>query len=131
MTTVEHNLSYYLKCCFGGILSCGITHTSICPIDVVKCKKQTDPKFAKGVFEGLRKLKMKGQLTLGWFPTLLGYSVQGLGKFGFYEVFKDAYATLVGYERAVKYKNTVYLASSASAEFFADIMLCPFEATKI
>jgi len=60
MSKVEHNLSYYIKCCFGGILSCGITHTSICPIDVVKCKKQTQPDFAKSVFEGLSILKSRG-----------------------------------------------------------------------
>jgi hypothetical protein len=36
---IEHNVAYYLKCCFGGIMSCGLTHTAICPVDVVKCKK--------------------------------------------------------------------------------------------
>ena len=30
-------------------------------------------------------------LTKGWAPTAIGYSVQGLGKFGFYEVFKVIY----------------------------------------
>lgn len=37
--TIEHNFNYYIKCCFGGIMSCGLTHTAICPVDVVKCKK--------------------------------------------------------------------------------------------
>ena len=32
---------------------------------------------------------------------------------------------------AVRYKTWIYLAGSASAEFFADIGLCPFEAVKV
>ncbi len=35
-----HDLSYYLKCCVGGILSCGLTHTAIVPLDIVKCRMQ-------------------------------------------------------------------------------------------
>jgi len=34
--------------------------------------------------------------TIGWLPTLLGYSAQGFGKFGFYEMFKDVYKNLLG-----------------------------------
>ena len=35
----EHDLSYYAKCMMGGILACGLTHTAICPLDVVKCRR--------------------------------------------------------------------------------------------
>jgi hypothetical protein len=35
-------------------------------------------------------------LGKGWAPTLIGYSIQGLGKFGFYEVFKSIYANALG-----------------------------------
>ena len=35
-------------------------------------------------------------LGKGWAPTLVGYSMQGLCKFGFYEVFKIFYANLLG-----------------------------------
>lgn len=38
---------------------------------------------------------------------------------------------MVGEENAYKYKTWLYLAGSASAEFFADIALCPFEAVKV
>jgi solute carrier family 25 (mitochondrial phosphate transporter), member 3 len=38
---------------------------------------------------------------------------------------------VVGEDNAYKYKTSLYLAASASAEFFADIALCPFEAVKI
>ena len=29
---------YYGYCTVGGILSCGLTHTAVTPLDVVKCK---------------------------------------------------------------------------------------------
>jgi solute carrier family 25 phosphate transporter 3 len=37
----------------------------------------------------------------------------------------------VGEQNAYKYKTWLYLSASASAEFFADIALCPFEAVKV
>merc|ERR1712002_263399 len=70
-------------------------------------------------------------LARGWAPTMMGYSIQGLGKFGFYEVFKIFYSNLIGEENAYLWRTTMYLAASASAEFFADIGLCPFEAVKV
>ena len=70
-------------------------------------------------------------LTKGWAPTLIGYSLQGLGKFGFYEIFKNFYSGILGEENAYLYRTSLYLLSSASAEFFADIALAPWEATKV
>ncbi len=35
-----HDLSYYIKCVIGGALACGVTHTAIVPLDVVKCRRQ-------------------------------------------------------------------------------------------
>ena len=40
------------------------------------------------------------------------------------------YADMAGEELASKYQTLIFLAGSASAEFFADIALCPFEAVK-
>ena len=37
---IPHDASYYFKCMIGGVLSCGITHTVICPLDIIKCRKQ-------------------------------------------------------------------------------------------
>lgn len=31
---------YFALCGFGGILSCGITHTMVTPLDLVKCRLQ-------------------------------------------------------------------------------------------
>lgn len=35
-------------------------------------------------------------LAKGWAPTFIGYSMQGLCKFGFYEVFKILYGNMLG-----------------------------------
>ena len=40
-----HDMSYYQKCMLGGILSCGITHTLVCPLDIVKCRMQVSPGY--------------------------------------------------------------------------------------
>ncbi len=63
-------------------------------------------------------------------PTLFGYSAQGFGKFGFYEIFKDVYRRALG-ENAAKYQTIGFLTASACAEFIADIFLCPMEAVKV
>jgi solute carrier family 25 phosphate transporter 3 len=67
----------------------------------------------------------------GWAPTFFGYSAQGAFKYGGYEFFKKTYADMVGPENAHKYKTFLYLGASASAEFIADVALCPFEAIKV
>lgn len=126
-----HDASYYFKCMIGGSLACGLTHTAIVPLDVMKCKKQLDSSFCKGMGDGLSKVKANGHLTLGWSPTLIGYSLQGLGKFGFYEMFKDVYKKIVGEEKADQYKKVGWSIASGSAEIIADLFLCPWEATKL
>ena len=42
-SVVYGSTEYYLKCAFGGALSCGPTHTSVVPLDLVKCRIQVDP----------------------------------------------------------------------------------------
>lgn len=104
------------------------------PLDLVKTRRQVDSKLYKGNFEAWGKIYrgegVRGIFT-GWGPTFLGYSVQGGVKYGGYEFFKHFYSTIVGEENAAKNKTGLYLAASASAEFFADIGLCPFEAVKV
>jgi solute carrier family 25 phosphate transporter 3 len=125
---------YYALCGLGGILSCGITHTAIVPLDLVKCRIQVNPAKYKGIFSGFKTtIAEEGGrgLAKGWAPTAIGYSLQGLGKFGFYEMFKIMYADAIGEELAYQWRTAVYLAASASAEFFADMLLAPMEATKV
>jgi len=125
---------YYAACTFGGLLACGLTHTAVTPLDLVKCRRQVDEKMYKGNFEAWGKIGraegFRGIFT-GWSPTFFGYSAQGAFKYGGYEFFKKFYSDLAGEETAYRWKTTLYLAASASAEFFADIALCPFEAVKV
>jgi len=56
--------------------------------------------------------------------------MQGFGKFGFYEMFKDVYRSALG-ASADKYQTVGFLVSSACAEVIADVLLCPMEALKV
>ncbi|KAI0796018.1 mitochondrial carrier protein [Abortiporus biennis] len=131
---VPHDASYYTKCMFGGAVACGFTHAGITPLDVTKCNMQVNPGKFKGLVGGLKTISAeegaKG-LWKGFGPTFFGYSLQGLFKYGLYELFKDTYMNLAGEEASAKYKGAIWLAGSASAEFFADIALCPLEMTKV
>ncbi|XP_053248377.1 phosphate carrier protein, mitochondrial-like [Podarcis raffonei] len=126
--------TYLILCSLGGVVSCGATHTAVCPLDVVKCRMQVEPTRYRGLFQGLsltvQEEGMRG-LVKGWAPTAIGYSMQGLAKFGLYEYFKIYYSDLLGPEQAYLWRTSVYLAASASAEFFADIALSPMEAAKV
>ncbi|CCD22540.1 Mir1p NDAI_0A03830 [Naumovozyma dairenensis CBS 421] len=138
--TPSHNIpnysaSDYFKFAIAGAIGCGSTHSSLVPVDVVKTRIQLEPAvYNKGMIGSFRKIiadEGAGALMTGFGPTLLGYSVQGAFKFGGYEVFKKLSIDLIGYDNAVNYKNSVYMGSAAVAEFFADIALCPLEATRI
>ncbi|XP_032895266.1 phosphate carrier protein, mitochondrial isoform X2 [Amblyraja radiata] len=125
---------FYALCGFGGVLSCGLTHTAVVPLDLVKCRIQVDPGKYKSIFTGfsvtLKEDGVRG-LAKGWAPTFIGYSMQGLCKFGFYEIFKNVYSDLLSEENRYLWRTSLYLAASASAEFFADIALSPMEACKV
>lgn len=74
------------------------------PLDLVKCNAQTNPTVFPGAIAGIRVI-YSGQAThlgfgsgfsglaKGWAPTFIGYGIQGLCKFGFYEYFKSAATT--------------------------------------
>jgi len=128
-----YSSKYYIAGGIGGALSCGLTHMAVTPLDVVKCNMQTNsakyPSIGTG-FGLILKEQGFGGILKGWMPTLLGYSLQGACKFGLYEFFKKYYTDMAG-ENADAYKTAIFLAGSASAEFFADIALCPFEAVKV
>ena len=95
---------------------------------------QVDPTKYKGLGSSIKTLVAeegsKG-IWKGFGPTLVGYSLQGMFKYGLYEVFKDSYQNLAGEELSTKYKPAIWLAGSASAELFADVALCPLEMAKV
>lgn len=131
---VPHDTNYYAKCMLGGALACGVTHAGITPLDVTKCNMQVDPAKFKGLGSGLRTLiaeEGSRGIWKGFGPTFVGYSLQGMFKYGLYEVFKDYYSNLAGEELASRQKALIWLSASASAEVFADVALCPLEMTKV
>jgi len=131
---VPHDTSYYAKCMLGGVLACGVTHAGITPLDVAKCNMQVNPAKYKSLGSTLKLLVAEEGATgiwKGFGPTFVGYSLQGMFKYGLYEVFKDYYMNLAGEEASNKYKPAIWLAGSASAEVFADIALCPLEMLKV
>ncbi|KAI1084570.1 mitochondrial phosphate carrier protein Mir1 [Whalleya microplaca] len=125
----------YSRFALAGAICCSVTHGSLTPVDVVKTRIQLDPAtYNRGLIGGFRQVIQKegaGALLTGAGPTFAGYFLQGAFKFGGYEFFKQQAINLVGIENASNYRTAVYLASSATAEFFADIALCPLEATRI
>jgi solute carrier family 25 phosphate transporter 3 len=105
----------------GGVLACGLTHAIITPLDVTKCNMQVNPGKYKGLVSGLKTIAAEeggAAVWKGWFPTLVGYSLQGAFKYGLYEFFKDTYANALGEDNYKKYKPLVWCAGSASAEVF-------------
>merc|ERR1711973_86640 len=125
---------YYALCGVGGVLSCGLTHTLVTPLDLVKCRLQVNKEKYKSLGNGFKVTVQEAGargLLLGWAPTAIGYSMQGICKFGFYEFFKNIYSGIIGEENTYLYRTSLYLAASASAEFFADIALSPMESVKV
>ncbi|KAI9932116.1 hypothetical protein ASPWEDRAFT_109888 [Aspergillus wentii DTO 134E9] len=129
------SLQLYSRFAFAGAVCCSITHGALTPVDVVKTRIQLDPAtYNRGMIGGFRQVIAKegaGALLTGFGPTAAGYFLQGAFKFGGYEFFKKQWINTLGYETASNNRTAVYLASSAAAEFFADIALCPLEATRI
>ena len=90
---------YFALCALGGVISCGTTHTALVPLDLVKCRIQVNPEKYGGIIKGFKVTLKEAsfrELGKGWAPTFFGYSMQGLGKFGFYEVFKVYYSGIIG-----------------------------------
>ncbi|KAF8011216.1 hypothetical protein BT93_J1736 [Corymbia citriodora subsp. variegata] len=108
---------YYGICAMGGVLSAGTTHL-VHPIkynSIYSC------------FTTLLREQGPSAFWRGWATKFFGYGAQGGCRFGLYEYFKRVYSdVLVGSNRSL-----IFFLSSASAEAFANVALCPFEAVKI
>ncbi|RDA85934.1 hypothetical protein CP532_0814 [Ophiocordyceps camponoti-leonardi (nom. inval.)] len=127
----------YAKFFSAGALAATVTHGAVTPIDVVKTRIQVDPQLkGYGMMSAGRSIVAKegaSALLTGFGPTAAGYLVQGGAKFAGYEYFKKRYMTAFAAtpSEAVAHRTAIYLTASATAEFFADVLLCPLEATRI
>ena len=129
-------VGFYGRCMVGGAMACGITHASVVTLDVAKCRSQSINTWPSGLIPSIRKTWIKEGfkgITKGWVPTFYGYGAQGLFKFGLNELFKDYYTHVYGANNidTTSKKMLLWALASGSAEFFADIALCPFEMTKV
>jgi solute carrier family 25 (mitochondrial phosphate transporter), member 3 len=128
--TIE-NLRYFAA---GGIAA-SFSHGITVPIDVIKTKIQTDPLvYTKdlGVYGAAVKLVQKEGFPIllqGLGPTLLGYSIQGSLKYGFYEIFKPM--LLAEYPFFEGNKLLLFIVAGAMAELIGSSTLTPFEAARI
>jgi len=68
-------------------------------------------------------------LLLGLGPTLIGYSVQGALKFGFYEIFKTTLMGLLAPQESGRL--VVFMLAGGLADTIASFVLTPFEACRI
>ncbi|KAI0917198.1 hypothetical protein AcW1_007544 [Taiwanofungus camphoratus] len=130
--TAKDYSSFFLA----GALCCTITHGGMTPIDVVKTRIQIDPALKnRSLLSGGRYIVANegpSALLTGFGPTAVGYLVQGGAKFSGYEYWKKQFVQIAGsQEAAVKHRTAIYLGASSVAEFFADILLTPLEATRI
>ncbi|TFK52578.1 mitochondrial carrier [Heliocybe sulcata] len=132
----QFTLKDYSSFFLAGALCCTVTHGAMTPVDVVKTRIQVDPALARSsLLKGTRTIianEGPSALLTGFGPTAVGYLVQGGAKFAGYEYWKKNFVGLVGgQENAVKYRTAIYLGAASVAEFFADILLTPLEATRI
>ncbi|GAA5927131.1 hypothetical protein JCM1841_006058 [Sporobolomyces salmonicolor] len=126
----------YAKFFGSGALCCTVTHGMTTPIDVVKTRMQLEPALKKLGMGGagrsiIAEEGIKG-LATGFGATAVGYLAQGGAKFAGYEFWKKKLVEWSGgYESAVKHRTAIYLTGASIAEFFADVLLTPLEATRI
>jgi solute carrier family 25 phosphate transporter 3 len=129
--------TFSLYCRYGlaGACCASFTHAVLTPIDVVKTRIQLEPnRYQSGLYGGLRQIaREEGSKALltGLGPTVVGYFLQGALKFGGYEIWKQKAIEYYGIEFVRSNRLSVYLCSSAIAEFVSDIALCPLESTRI
>ncbi|KAK3838069.1 MAG: mitochondrial carrier domain-containing protein [Linnemannia gamsii] len=127
--------SLYARYAIAGAICCAVTHGALTPVDVIKTRIQLEPTvYNKGMgaaFRQVVKAEGSGALMTGFGPTFAGYFLQGAFKFGGYEFWRKTFIDALDPETARNNRTLIYCASSGIAEFFADVVLCPLEATRI
>ncbi|KAF9425241.1 Cu/Pi carrier [Podila epigama] len=133
--TIPTGAGLYARFAVAGAIGCAVTHGALTPVDVVKTRIQLEPTvYNRGMVAAFRQVVQAegaGALLTGIGPTVAGYALQGAFKFAGYEFWKKTCIDFVGQENAVQNRAAIYLVASGVAEFFADIVLCPLEATRI
>ncbi|XP_050226325.1 mitochondrial phosphate carrier protein 1, mitochondrial isoform X1 [Mercurialis annua] len=121
---------YFGFCAVGGMLSAGTTHLVMTPLDVLKVNMQVNPVKYNSICSSYKTLLREhgpSAFWRGWAGKFIGYGVQGGCRFGLYEYFKSLYSNVLPHTN----RSLIFFISSASAEVFANLGLCPFEAIKV
>eukprot|EP01041_Mallomonas_annulata_P002644 gene2644-5192_t len=124
-----------------GGLCCAFSHGVAVPFDVVKTRLQVAPEVyggkmnAIGVFQKIVKEEGPGMLLKGFGPTIIGYTIQGALKYGFYEVFKPVLSPLLestGLDiSTIQGKLLLFGLAGAMADTIGSLALSPFESARI
>lgn len=129
---------YYLA---GGTCAAA-SHTIPVPIDVVKTRKQVDPRFKdlhfwEATWQIVQKEGMRSLLA-GLGPTAWGYLLEGALKFGVYEVLKPVVKrVLVSISQTTSFLSfmnshlVAFIVSGTISGLAAAIVLCPMEGLRI
>jgi solute carrier family 25 (mitochondrial phosphate transporter), member 3 len=136
-----HDSQYYLSCYLAGGLSSSIRWI-LSPLELIKTRLQTSHTFAPsaasvtaplnntmvGTFANIYANEGATGLFRGLGPTAAAYWLQTSTKYSLYEMIKDRLSEShnVGWSSGL-----VYVASAATAEAIADILMCPFEMLKV
>ena len=134
--TPDFTPANYVQFFAAGGLGATITHGGLTPIDVVKTRLQLEPAGTKETMLSMAKNIARhdgpGGLLAGFGPTAVGYLIQGGSKFCGYEFFKKhAIDWLGSREKALEYRQAIYLGSASCAEVIATTLLTPLEAARI
>mmetsp|Transcript_10955 Transcript_10955/g.12259 ORF Transcript_10955/g.12259 Transcript_10955/m.12259 type:complete len:436 (+) Transcript_10955:51-1358(+) len=120
---------YYLA----GGLCAGISHAIATPIDVVKTRRQIDPKLrVMNIFQVTKYIiDNEGIQTLlaGLVPTTIGYFLEGSLKFGIYEFLKPI--MMMGKKATSLQCLKALMICGAISGIVASAILCPIEAIRI
>lgn len=134
MNSSKNDTSFYVRSAFAGGICTFTAHTVLVPIDVIKTRIQINPSEYSGMVSSFKKIRHEEglkALVLGMGPTTVGYTLQGMAKFGIFEIFKKKISDHVGSSLSQKYKSMIYVSSSTMAELVASFVLCPWEAIRI
>lgn len=129
-------MNSYIKFFAAGATCCTLTHGAVTPLDVAKTQIQLNASFRHLSLLGAGRKIVQTQgakaLLTGFGATAAGYLLQGGAKFAGYEYWKRQGVLFAGgNEAAINHRTVIYLGSAAIAEFFADVLLAPLEATRI
>jgi len=125
-----------------GGLCAAISHTIPTPVDVVKTRKQVDPRLVDHSFLDAGRYIVKEEgfsaLWAGLGPTTFGYLLEGAVKFGVYEILKPALkswlsgiASISSSFTFVNSQFVTFFLSGIFSGFAASLVLCPMEVIRI